>query len=194
MSSRRSRQRLSGHRPALEVTTPSDREIVMARDFAAPGRLVFDALAQPALLVRWFGAQGWQLVECHVDLRAGGSWRFVSRGPGGILAHGGVYREVVRPERLVYTEVFDGQSYPGESLITQQLTERHGVTTLTSNVLYPSREARDYTLRMPMKRGLGQAYERLDEVLAEIAVDEPPRSIADRRKPTNDRQPGGDTR
>jgi uncharacterized protein YndB with AHSA1/START domain len=176
------------------VTTLSDREIVMVRDFAAPRRLVFDALTRPALLVRWFGAQGWQLVECHVDLRAGGSWRFVSHGPGGVLAHGGVYREVVRPERLVYTEVFDGQSYSGESLITQQLTDRHGATALTSTVLYPSREARDYTLRMPMRRGLGQAYDRLDEVLAEIAVDEPPRSVADRGRPTNDRQAGGDTR
>jgi uncharacterized protein YndB with AHSA1/START domain len=155
-------------RPSLEVTTPSDREVVMIRDFAAPRRLVFDALTKPELLVRWFGARGWHLVECDVDLRVGGSWRFVSHGPeGATLGHGGVYREIVTPGRLVYTELFDGQSQPGESLVTQQLTERHGVTTLTSTILYPSPEVRDQFLSTAMERGVGQAYGRLDELLAE---------------------------
>jgi uncharacterized protein YndB with AHSA1/START domain len=153
----------------LEVTTPSDRELVMTREFAAPRQLVFAALTQPELLVRWFGARGWNLVQCVVDLRVGGSWRFVSRGPDGSeMGHGGVYREIVAPARLVYTEVFDDQSYPGESLITQQLTERHGLTTLTSTVVYPSPEARDYVLSTPMERGVSQAYERLDRALADL--------------------------
>jgi uncharacterized protein YndB with AHSA1/START domain len=182
----------------LEVTTTSDREVVMVRDFAAPCRLVFDALTKPELLVRWFGARGWHLVECEVDLRAGGSWRFVSRGPeGATLAHGGVYREIVTPGRLVYTEVFDDQSYSGESLVTQQLAERHGMTTLTSTILYPSPEARDYTLSTPMERGVGQAYGRLDELLAELAaggsVDAPVRSVTEpRTNPTNHREPEGE--
>lgn len=170
----------------------------MIRDFAAPRRLVFDALTKPELLVRWFGARGWRLVECEVDLRVGGSWRFVSHGPeGATLAHGGVYREIVTPGRLVYTEVFDGQSYPGESLVTQQLAERHGVTTLTSTILYPSPEARDHALSTPMERGVGQAYGRLDELLAEMApgrsVDAPVRFATEpRTNPTNDREPEGD--
>jgi uncharacterized protein YndB with AHSA1/START domain len=194
---RRANPAHSGHRPTLEVTTPSDREVAMIRGFVAPRRLVFDALTKPEMLVRWFGARGWHLVECHVDLRAGGSWRFVSQGPeGSTLAHGGVYREVVTPERLVYTEVFDGQSYPGESLVTQHLRERHGVTMLTSTILYPSPEARDRALSTPMTRGVGQAYKRLDELLAEmtaLSVETPVSFAAEPRPdPTNDGRHKGD--
>lgn len=154
----------------LTVTTPSDTEIVLEREFNAPRRLVFDALTTPELLVRWFGARGWRLVVCEVDLRVGGAWRFVSRGPdGAVLGHGGVYREIAPPGRLVYTEMFDHQSYAGESLITQMLAERDGRTSLTSTVRYASREARDLVMRYPMARGVTQAYERLDDVLASIS-------------------------
>jgi uncharacterized protein YndB with AHSA1/START domain len=150
----------------LTVTTPTDTEIMLERAFDAPRHLVFDALTKPEMLVRWFGARGWRLVVCEVDLRVGGAWRFVSHGPdGGVLGHSGVYREVVPPSRLRYTEVFDDQSYAGESLITQVLVERDGRTTLTSTVRLPSREARDIVLAYPMARGVGQAYERLDAVL-----------------------------
>jgi uncharacterized protein YndB with AHSA1/START domain len=150
----------------LTVTTPTDTEIVLERAFDAPRHLVFDALTMPEMLVRWYGARGWHLVVCEVDLRVGGTWRFVSRGPdGAVLGQGGVYREIVPPSRLRYTEVFDDQSYAGESLITQILTERGGRTTLTSTVRLPSREARDIVLAYPMADGVGQAYERLDAVL-----------------------------
>ena len=67
----------------LTVTTPTDREIVLTRVFDAPRHLVFDALTKPELLKRWYGARGWNLVVCEVDLRVGGAWRFVSRGPDG---------------------------------------------------------------------------------------------------------------
>lgn len=161
----------------LRVTTPTDREIVLTRDFDAPRRLVFAALTRPELLVRWFGARGWNLIACEVDLRVGGTWRFVSRGPDGTdMGHGGVYREIVPPERLVYTEVFDNQSYPGESLITHLFAEQHGRTTLTSTVLYPSRQARDIVLRYPMRRGVAESYGRLDEVLAEMLPSVEPES------------------
>jgi uncharacterized protein YndB with AHSA1/START domain len=155
---------------ALRVTTPGDREIVLAREFDAPPSLVFEAMTTPHLLTRWYGARGWNLVTCEVDLRAGGSWRFVSRGPDGTeMVQSGVYQEIVRPERLVFTEVFDDQSYPGEALIAHVLTERAATTTLTSTVHYPSRKARDIVLRYPMAHGVGQAYDRLDDVLAGLA-------------------------
>jgi uncharacterized protein YndB with AHSA1/START domain len=151
---------------ALMVTTPTDREIVLTRAFDAPRRLVFDALTKPALLRRWFGARGWNLVVCEVDLRVGGAWRFVSRGPDGAeLGHGGVYREILPPHRLVYTELFDDQSYPGESLVTHVLVEHDARTTLTSAVLYASREGRDIVLGYPMARGVAEAYDRLAELL-----------------------------
>jgi uncharacterized protein YndB with AHSA1/START domain len=153
----------------LTVTTPTGTVIVLTRTFDAPQRLVFDALTKPDLLPRWYGARGWNLVVCEVDLRVGGAWRFVSRGPDGTeMGQRGVYREIVPSERLVHTERFDDQSYAGETLITHVLVERRGGTTLTSTVRYPSREARDIVLRYPMARGVAQAYDQLDALLAEL--------------------------
>ena len=89
----------------LQVTTPTDREIVMTRVFDAPRHLVFDALTKPELLARWYGPRGWTLVVCEIDLRVGGAWRFVPRRPDGKeIGQRGVYREIVRPERIVHTE------------------------------------------------------------------------------------------
>jgi uncharacterized protein YndB with AHSA1/START domain len=153
----------------LRVTTPGDREIVLTREFRAPRRLVFDAWTRPELLKRWYGARGWQLVECDVDLRVGGAWRFVSRGPDGTrMGQSGVYREILAPVRLVYTEVFDNQSYPGESLVTHVFVEAGGRTTATSTVRLPSKHAREIVLRYPMARGVGEGFDRLDETLAEL--------------------------
>jgi uncharacterized protein YndB with AHSA1/START domain len=152
----------------VAVTTPSDGEIVMARTFDAARGLVFDALTKPELLKRWHGARGWFLVDCEIDLRVGGAWRFVSRGPLGMkMGHSGVYREVSPPDRLVYTESFDDHWYPGESLVTVVLVEQDGKTTMTTTLLFPSREVRDLVLASPMKRGVGESYDLLDLVFAE---------------------------
>lgn len=152
---------------SLTVTVLGSREIVLTRSFDAPRPLVFDALTRPELLKRWFGARGWNLVECEVDLRVGGVWRYVSVGPDGErMGQGGTYLEVVAPERLVYTEIYVDQSFPGESLITARLSERGGRTTLRSTVRFPSTSVRDLVLSRPMERGLGESYERLDAVLA----------------------------
>lgn len=154
---------------SLSVTTPSDTEIVLKREFNARRELVFDAWTKPELLMRWYGAQGWNLVVCEVDLRVGGRWRFVSRGPGGEeMGQSGVYREVSAPQLLVSTELFDNQSYPGETLITHAFAERDGRTTITSTLRYASPKARDIVLSYPMARGVAQGYDRLATVLAEI--------------------------
>ena len=151
---------------ALTVTTPTDREILLIRLFDAPRHLLFDALTRPELLRRWYGARGWSLVVCEVDLRVGGRWRFVSRGPGGAeMGQAGVYRVIQPPERLVYTELFDDQSYPGESLITHELVEEEGGTRLTTTVRYATPEGRDTALRYPMKRGVAESFDRLAAML-----------------------------
>ncbi|GAA3445378.1 SRPBCC family protein [Planomonospora venezuelensis] len=151
---------------ALTVTTPADTEIVLTRRFAAPRRLVFDAWTRPELLRRWYGARGWNLVVCEVDLRVGGAWRFVSRGPGGEeMGSRGVYREVAPPGRLVFTESYDDRWFPGETLVTTVLTEQGGTTTLTGTLTFPSREVRDAVLASPMERGVGESCDRLAEVL-----------------------------
>jgi uncharacterized protein YndB with AHSA1/START domain len=151
----------------LQVTTPSDREIAMTRVFAAPRSLVFDAWTKPELLMRWLGVRGgWTFAICEVDLRVGGAYRFVWRAPDGTeMGMGGVYREVVRPERLVATEKFDESWYEGEALDTTVLVEKGGKTTVTITVLYQSREVRDAVLKTPMATGVAESYDKLDDVL-----------------------------
>ena len=153
---------------ALQVTTPSDREIAMTRVFDAPRRLVFDALTKPALLTRWFGAVGgWSLVVCEVDLTVGGAYRFVWRGPDGSeMGMGGVYREIVAPERIVSTESFDDPWYDGEAIGTILLVEAGGKTTLTNTVRYASKDIRDAVLKSPMEDGVAAGYDKLAELLA----------------------------
>jgi uncharacterized protein YndB with AHSA1/START domain len=150
----------------LQVTTPSDREIVMTRVFDAPRRLVFDAFSKPELLRRWFGPRGWSLEVCEMDAKVGGGFRFVLRNSDGRkLGMRGVYREIVAPERSVHMESFD--DYPGESQVTSVFLEQGGKTTLTATVLYPSKEVRDIVLKMGMTRGAGESYDKLAELLAE---------------------------
>ena len=152
----------------LKVTTPSDREIAMTRVLDAPRRLVFDAWTKPELLKRWLGVfGGWSFVVCEIDLRVGGAYRFVWRGQDGTeMGMGGVYREIVRPERIVATEKFDDPWYEGEALDTTVLVEQGGKTTLTTTVLYASREVRDAVLKSPMEHGVAASYDKLAELLA----------------------------
>ena len=155
----------------LQVTTPSDREILMARVFDAPRHLVFEAMTRADLLKRWFGPHGWSLVVCEVDLRVGGGFRFVLRSPDGTdMGMRGVYREIVRPERSVHLETFD--DYPGESQVTSVLVERGGQTTLTANVLYSSKEVCDAVIASGMEHGAAESYDRLAALLASLPAAE----------------------
>jgi uncharacterized protein YndB with AHSA1/START domain len=107
------------------------------------------------------------MVVCEFDLKVGGTYRFVWRGPDGTdMGMRGVYREIVPSERLVATESFDEPWYPGEALVTTVLVEQDGETTLTTTVLYESREACDAVLKTPMTRGVAESYDKLAELLA----------------------------
>lgn len=155
----------------LEVTTPSDREITMKRVFDAPRQLVFDCLTKPALLKRWgLGPPGWSMAVCEVDLRVGGAWRYVLRGPGGReMGMGGVFREIVPPERIVQTEKFD--DYPNVAINTTVLTEQGGKSTLQVTLLYDSQATRDAVLKSGMAEGASQTYDRLADLLPVLAAE-----------------------
>jgi uncharacterized protein YndB with AHSA1/START domain len=154
----------------LQVAMPTDREIVMTRIFDAPRNMVFDAFTKPELLKRWFGPRGWSLVVCAIDLRVGGSWRFVLRGPDDKeMGMRGVYREVEAPSRSVHTESFD--DFPGESVVTTVLVEERGRTTLTATVLYASQEIRDAVIKSGMEHGAAETYDKLAELLASVPVE-----------------------
>jgi uncharacterized protein YndB with AHSA1/START domain len=166
------------HTASLRIAAAAEREIVITRDFDAPRALVFDAFTKPELIRRWLlGAPGWEMVVCDIDLRVGGSYRWVWRrakaaaegsecGEMVEMGMGGVYREIVPPERLVSTEKFDQSWYPGEAVGTIVLVERDGKTTLTQTMLYESREARDAVLASPMEEGVAASYDWLEELLA----------------------------
>jgi uncharacterized protein YndB with AHSA1/START domain len=155
----------------LKLTTRGEREIVMTRVFDAPRTLVFDAFTKPDLVRKWLlGPEGWTMPVCEIDLRVGGSYRYVWRNAQGIeMGMGGVYREIVAPERVVATERFDQSWYPGEAVGTITLAEQSGKTMLTQTVLYDSREAREVVLKSPMESGVVASYDRLARLLASQA-------------------------
>ena len=149
----------------LTLTLPSDREIVMTRVFDAPRELVFQAFTDPDLIPRWWGWRDATTIVDKMDVRPGGLWRFVSRGPDGVeFAFNGEYREVVSPERLVYTFEFEGM--PGHVLVeTLTFEERDGKTTLTNHSIFDSKEDRDGMLETGMESGAAESRDRLEELL-----------------------------
>lgn len=152
----------------VQIVPHGDRAIRITRSFNAPRTLVFDAMTKAEKMLDWFhGATGWALMLCDVDLRVGGTYRWVWRnGAGDEMGMGGMYKEIVRPERLVTTEKFDQAWYPGEAVGTLVLTEEIGKTLMTLVVEYESREARDGVLAAEMEGEMEVGYARLDEYLA----------------------------
>jgi len=154
----------------FKATTPSDHEIVLTRLFDAPRQLVFDAMTKPEHVKRWWGIldDRYSVPVCEIDLRVGGSWRFIGRGPHGEGPEFyGVYREIDPPNRLVFTEIF--ALYPEvESVVTAVFTEEDGKTRLTASCSYPSLEVRDSVLKSGMTRGAGISYDRLEDLVREL--------------------------
>jgi uncharacterized protein YndB with AHSA1/START domain len=153
----------------LKVTTPSDREIVMTREFDAPRRLVWEAYTRPELLKRWLGVFGdWTMPVCEVDLRPGGAYRYEwhNRQNGQTMGLSGILREVVVPERIVSTEKFDDPWYEGEAVATVTFTEVAGKTTLSMAVRYDSQATRDSVLKSGMEQGVAASFDILAEILA----------------------------
>ena len=152
----------------FKIKPSGDREIIMTRLFDAPRELVFDALTKPELVKRWLlGPPGWSMPVCEIDLKVGGAYRYVWRNEDGReMGMGGKYTEIVRPDRIVNTELFDEAWYEGESLNTWVLTEKEGSTTLTVTMRYGSEKTRDGVLESGMEKGVAVSYERLDEILA----------------------------
>lgn len=153
----------------LQVTTPTDREVVMTRVVEAPRGLVWEAWTSPKHVPRWMlGPEGWSMPVCEIDLRPGGTWHFVWRKANGTeMDMKGTYKEVAPPERLVSTEKW-GPEWP-ETINTLTLVEKGGRTTVTQTILYPSKEARDAALKTGMSEGASQSFDRLDQYLRAMA-------------------------
>src|SRR5580704_17141265 len=107
----------------LTPAAAPEREVIITRIFDAPRSLVFKAWTDPKHIQRWWGPKGFTNPVCELDVRVGGAWRIVMRGPNGVDYPGsGVYREIVEPERLVFTNIAEDQE--GNKLLD-------GFTTVT---------------------------------------------------------------
>ena len=150
---------------AAKFTFPSDREIVMTRIFDAPRELVFKAYTDPNLIPQWWGPRNLTTTVDKMDVRPGGAWRFVQRGPDDSeYAFSGVYREIVPPERLVDTFEFEGM--PGHVLLeTVTFEEQDGKTKLVVTSLFQTVEDRDGMLKSGMEEGAAETMDRLEEYM-----------------------------
>lgn len=153
------------------LTTPGDREIVTERVFDAPRERVWAAFTDPALIARWWGRSSTDTVVERQELAPGGAWRFVENNTDGShAAFRGVYREVVAPERLVYT--FEWEGMPGHVIVdTATFAALDERTRLTIHSLFHTTEERDGMISAGMELGLNESYAALDALLAELGAD-----------------------
>jgi uncharacterized protein YndB with AHSA1/START domain len=146
------------------VSLPADEQILIRREFDAPKDLVYEAWTTPELVKRWWSAKRGEVTVADIDLRVGGSWRYVMVTEDGMeVGFHGEYREIVPNERLVSTEVFEGAP-EAEALNTLTLTEEDGRTTVTILVEHLSKEHRDAHIASGMEEGLQDALDLLEEV------------------------------
>lgn len=150
------------------VTLPSDHEILITRQFDAPADLVFKAWTTPELVKRWWGFDTSEWLVCDIDLREGGSWRYLTREAGDFeVGFHGEYREIEAPNRLVSTEVYEG--FPdAAALNTMVLDERDGVTTMTVTVVHTCQEHRDGHIASGMEGGMQISMNRLEDLVGEL--------------------------
>ena len=153
----------------FKATTPSDREIVLTRLFDAPRELVFEAMTRPEHVKRWWGCldERYSVPVCEIDLRVGGAWRFVGRGPQGDYAFYGVYREIAVPERVVFTEIYE--PFPdAESVVTSVLTTEGNEDTPHRDVRLSVARGAGHGAPDRHDKGAGISYDRLEDLVGTL--------------------------
>jgi uncharacterized protein YndB with AHSA1/START domain len=150
------------------VTLPSDTQIVIERQFDAPKHLVYKAWTTPELIKRWWNAKRGTVIIADVDLRIGGTWRWVMMTDRGFeVAFRGEYREIVPNERLVFTEIFEPMPDAG-ALTTLTLVERDGRTMLTILTEHTNKSNRDAHINSGMEAGMQDAMDLLEQVTGSL--------------------------
>jgi uncharacterized protein YndB with AHSA1/START domain len=160
------------------VTLPSDTEILITRKFDASSALIFKALTTPELVKRWWGFDTSVWKVCDIDLRVGGSWRYVIQDDEMEVGFHGVYREIDAPRRIVSTEAFEGLAAMGitddpdsvASVNTVTLEEVDGVTTMSTLVKHATKEHRDGHIESGMEGGMQVSFDRLEDVVTSDSV------------------------
>jgi uncharacterized protein YndB with AHSA1/START domain len=154
------------------VELPTDEQILITREFDAPRHLVFKAWTTPELVKRWWSGQRGAVTSAEIDLRVGGSWRYVMTSSEGFeVAFHGDYQEIVPDERLVSTEIYEipdqGDSPP--TVNTATFTEADGRTRLEILVQCPSKELRDTIIDSGMEGGMQESMDALEQVAISLA-------------------------
>jgi uncharacterized protein YndB with AHSA1/START domain len=146
------------------VTLPEDTQILITREFDAPARLVYRAWTEPDLVRRWWSGDRGEMTSAEIDLRVGGTWRFVMTASAGFeVAFHGEYQEIVPAERIVSTEVFEGMPDAG-ALSTITFSEGNGRTELRILVQHSSQENRDAHINSGMEDGMQESLARMEQV------------------------------
>ena len=153
------------------LTLPTDREILMVREFDAPSHLVFKAYTTPELVSRWWPGRRGKMQSAKIDLRVGGKWRYVMVADGGFeVAFHGEYHEIVPNEKLVNTEIFEGAPEGGAALVTCTFEELDGGRTRLSMLTHvDSKEIRDVIIGTGMESGAQEGLDILEEIAIELA-------------------------
>ena len=158
---------MAGNKAATSpASNTAHREIVLSRVFDAPRELVFRAWTDPKLMAQWWGPKGFTNPVCELDPRVGGVWHIVMRAPDGTeYPCGGVYREVVKPERLVFTNIAtDKEGNPIlDGLTSVTFAEHAGKTKLTLQTRAAAVVAYAAAYLAGMETGWTQSLERLAE-------------------------------
>jgi uncharacterized protein YndB with AHSA1/START domain len=149
------------------VTLPTDEQILIVREFDAPKHLVYKAWTTPELVERWWSGRRGRVTSAEIDLRVGGTWRYVMVTDNGFeVAFHGEFREIVPNERIVNTEVYEGApdigGEPPLNIIT--FTEVDGRTRMEMIVETHSRDVRDAIINSGMEGGMQESYDLLEEV------------------------------
>jgi uncharacterized protein YndB with AHSA1/START domain len=150
------------------VERKSERELVVRRTFSGPARIVFEAWTKPELLKRWWAPKAMDVsfLSCEVDVRVGGTYRFVFGHDGKTVEFFGKYIEVIPPSRIVWT---NDEAGDGGSVTTVTFEEKGGKTLLVMHELYPSKEALD-AAGTGAAEGMGMTFEQLDELLVTLGA------------------------
>jgi uncharacterized protein YndB with AHSA1/START domain len=153
---------------SAKVTLPTDTQILITREFDAPRHLVWKAYTTPDLIARWWGGSHGKVTSAEVDLRVGGSWRYVLAANEGFeVAFHGEFREISAPDRLVNTEIYEGAP-EGVGVVTTTLVEAGGRTTLTQLCEYGEKTIRDAVIESGMEGGMQESMDELEQVAVSL--------------------------
>jgi len=156
------------------LTLPTDEQILITREFAAPKHLVYKAWTTPELVKRWWHAKRGEVTSAEIDLRVGGKWRWVMIADGGLeVGFHGEYLELVPDERIVTTEVYEGlpdgvSEEEGGTVNTATFVEADGRTTLTLLIQAANKTSRDAIIDSGMEAGLQDALDLLEQVVLSL--------------------------